>query len=100
MSAHTPGPWHYGQEFKPGRCGLQDVISISVENQVIAHVNCGFNVGEQNARLITAAPALLELAKQYGSECGECAGAGITVDDEDCPDCKFIRDVIAKATAP
>ncbi len=39
---------------------------------------------------------LVELARQYGGECGECAGTGITPDDLDCPECKFIRDVLAK----
>lgn len=51
-----------------------------------------------NARLIAAAPDLLALAQQYASECGECAGVGITPDDQDCSECKLIRDVIAKAT--
>ena len=96
---HTPGPWHYGKEFKPARgFGLQDVISISVQGQVVAHVNCGFNSGEQDARLIAVAPELLQLAEQYASECGECAGTGITPDDSPCEECRFIRAVISKVT--
>lgn len=59
---HTPGPWVNGPEFKPGIYPLQDVISISAVNasEVVAHVNCGFGRGEYNARLIKAAPEMLE----------------------------------------
>lgn len=63
-----------------------------------------------NARLIASAPDLLALAEQYLSECAECSGTGVQVGlnpagdydkafDADCADCKFIRDVIAKAKA-
>lgn len=56
--------------------------------------------------LIAAAPALLALARQYASECGECDGKGTVaerdqhggyIDDKPCPDCADIRAVIAKA---
>jgi hypothetical protein len=59
----TPEPWHCGEEFKPGRNGLQDVISVSAHGEVIAHVNCGFGRGETHAKLIATAPALLQLAQ-------------------------------------
>jgi len=40
---------------------------------------------------------LLALAKQYASECGECGGAGIDIEDEDCSECRFIRELIVRA---
>jgi len=67
-----------------------------------------------NVSLVAAAPDLLALARQYASECCECAGTGrvhvgaeyvdhgefgleeVPVDDR-CPDCIEIRSVIAKA---
>src|SRR5438477_1758262 len=42
---------------------------------------------------------LLELAKVYASECGECAGVGITPDDAPCIECEGVRDLIARAEA-
>lgn len=95
--AHTQGEWTHGHEFEPGKYSLTKVISVASGGAVIAHVNCGFGNGEANASLIATAPALLALAKQYASECGECAGVGIDIEDHDCAECKFIRDVIAKA---
>lgn len=69
MSAlHTPGPWAAGQEFRPARnFGLQNVISIAVSGEVVAHVNCGFGRGEENARLIAAAPELLNALSRLTS---------------------------------
>ena len=32
-----------------------------------------------------------EMLTRYASECGECAGVGITIDDEPCTDCADIR---------
>jgi hypothetical protein len=49
------------------------------------------------------ADALLTLARQYASECGECLGIGRTTNPEDgqgeveCPQCQDIRDAIAAA---
>jgi len=47
------------------------------------------------------ATALLELARQYASECLECSGLGYTLGPKaehvDCPDCEGIRAVIARA---
>lgn len=52
---------------------------------------------EADARLMAVAPKLLQLAEQYASECGECAGTGTTIEDRDCANCRFIRDAIAQA---
>lgn len=88
VSKHTPGPWivnAYGAiESGRGRT-LGRLDGASAEE------------GRANNLLAATAPALLALAEQYASECGECAGTGITVEDEDCVECKFIRDVIADA---
>ena len=61
--------------------------------KTVAYLNIGY---ESWGPLFAAAPQLLALAKQYVSECGECAGVGITVEDEDCAECKPIRDLIKR----
>lgn len=73
-------------------------IAIKCGRRTIAYVQVHAEEGER-AALIAAAPRLLELAEQYASECGECAGTGITPDDENCAECRFIRDAIAQAKA-
>lgn len=93
VSKYTPGPWRLSTT--PGNSPRIYVDQSRESQSELATV-----YSEANARLIAAAPDLLVLAQQYASECGECAGVGITPDDEDCTECKFIRDVIAKATQP
>ena len=60
--AHTPGPWHWsddGEGNKWGRDGLEpDVISGTVEGLV--------SVDDADARLIAAAPFLLETLEYIG----------------------------------
>lgn len=56
-----PGTWTYGQEFEPGRYGLTRVRSIACDGAVIAHVNCAFGDGEEQAKLIVDAPAMMAL---------------------------------------
>ena len=41
--------------------------------------------------------AAIAMLERYASECGECAGVGITIEDEDCKECADIRAVITKA---
>ncbi len=85
MSDHMPGPWTIDDK----RMKVTGPKGLAVcEPYTLA-----------DARLIAAAPDLLSLAKQYASECMECAGVGITVENEGCDECRFIRDVIAKAQA-
>jgi hypothetical protein len=51
-----------------------------------------------DAALIATGPALLELAQRYASECAECTGVGVRIDNSLCEDCRDIREVIAQAT--
>lgn len=94
---HTPGPWRTEDRY-PGNVYCSDVTG-----SIVARCD-GFEYAPRpageivaNVALIAAAPDLLKLAKQYWSECGECAGTGVTPDDQDCSECRFIRDVLAKA---
>lgn len=60
MTDITNGPWYAGNEFMPNKFGhLPSVIAISATGEVVAHVNCGFGRGADNAALISAAPELL-----------------------------------------
>lgn len=110
-AAHTPGPWlarewtrHSPTTVMRERDGVPGRI------QPIADVSsCGFASTDEeiaNALLIAAAPDLLELAKRYASECGECAGTRIVAELDDvgqwaadvpCDDCAFIWETIDRA---
>lgn len=54
--------------------------------------------------LIAAARILLDLARKYASECADCNGTGRVLftpqsaETYECPDCKDIREIIARAT--
>ena len=48
-------------------------------------------------RVAEQAPALLALAKQYASECGDCAGTRVCPDDSPCTECVDIWRTIDKA---
>jgi hypothetical protein len=93
----TPGPW--GSDPSTGV-----VIAASKSGKIYDIVTChsGFEPGEKlaNSLLIASAPELFALAQQYASECAECAGVGVTIDDHDCEQCRDIRDVIHKAVTP
>lgn len=51
-------------------------------------------------RLLAHSGALYDLAQRYASECGECAGVGITPDDEPCEDCADIRAILDAIDRP
>ena len=58
MSAHTPGPWCIAP---PAECGLGDGLYVEgAEDKPIAFASSG---NEADARLIIAAPDLLEVAR-------------------------------------
>lgn len=89
MSKHTRGPWK-AHEYESPR-GYYFVKSETTTEKIAGgqSMDC-----EANAKLIAAAPELLELARQYASECAECGGDGGS-----CPECADIRAVIAKAVS-
>ncbi len=82
------------------RC-TEEAVAVCAPNPYSAAFPDDPAICRENAEFIARAcnvhPYLVELAEQYGKECGECAGTGITPDDEDCDECRFIRDVLAKA---
>jgi hypothetical protein len=79
MSAHTPGPWEYRpHEFddwgtvKSGRfviCQARDRRCITDE-ALASHRKAGTDPWESNARLISAAPELLEALEGVVTRCG------------------------------
>lgn len=100
-------PWHYAA-YEP------DVRAFGVyvadrNGRRVCHFEGSIDQKEEltdQARLIAAAPELLTLAKKLASECAECEGKGRTEAEgyypgatsyNDCPDCRDIHEVIAKA---
>lgn len=69
--------WHMSDRFNTGRFALREVISISSEGAVLAHVNCMFGDGEQKARLIHASPDMLEALRELSTMFGEGLRTGI-----------------------
>ena len=59
MSAHTPGPWH--------TCFYMNTWAVAPDNDPGHMVASMHNapVGEANARLIAAAPRMLEFIREY-----------------------------------
>lgn len=62
MSKHTPGPWEVGDGSDRNLfCGSGDILGKTKRGRaVIARVNPGLKDYEANARLIAAAPEMLE----------------------------------------
>ena len=85
----TPGQWRAEE--------TETRTSIKSGKAVVAYVQIRADQ-DDNAALIACAPELFALAMEYASECGECAGVGVTIDNRDCDACRTIREVIAKAT--
>jgi hypothetical protein len=111
--SHTPGPWEAYRDDRRERyeIGHRRVV---LGTRVVASVQFGFDElrdSEQhaNARLISAAPALLKLAREYASGCITCSGSAEIIRNkssdgdplhdfaEPCPECEHILHVIAKA---
>lgn len=87
---HSRGPWSSRET--DTRTAIRDAAG-----RTVAYVQIGPNQ-DFDASLIAAAPKLLEMALLYASECGECAGVGVKIDNSACDHCSDIRDVIALAT--
>lgn len=89
----TPGPWHTSEEFQPGKYGLRSVISVYTEGMVLAHVNCGWgDIAVDNARLIAAAPELLEALQDLVMLAVQHRGQAVA------DSVRRAREAIAKAT--
>jgi hypothetical protein len=83
---HTPGPWKYTISKNSGRHQISDA---KCGGQVCAIWSRGKDITEANARLIVAAPDMLEaLISVYQ----------IYIDRDICCDNEFIKSVIEKAT--
>jgi hypothetical protein len=111
---HTPGEWKVYNDHPTA----PDIHYVRTD-PVLYHGEVAVIFAHDNARadahLISAAPALLALAKQYASECATCKGTGVVTrqyggdgygdrcaaladaDDQPCQDCEGIREVISKA---
>lgn len=100
MSEHTPGPWAWGNE------DFQGLYGSGKDNEVLKFIPyegmfLGYNRREANARLIVAAPDLLEALKgaldsllYVQSEYGDQVGGWGVRDDR----IRKAREAVAKAT--
>jgi len=99
---HTPGEWKWwtSNSRKRLRSELPDGRSLDVlESYVCSDGVTDLIITDGDMALIKEAPALLALAHQYVSECGECRGSGVSDDTrQDCESCEDARAVIARAT--
>lgn len=99
MSGHTPGPWTARKHTDTAGWTVSSGNSIaSVPPQR------GEGEAEANARLIAAAPELLEIVlavESMARECESCEGSGhqpgCTADDEACHNCGGLGEVIDAA---
>lgn len=109
MSTHTPGPWSIeDRRRRGGALQVQAQHRGEGSSYCVASVN-HWESADENARLIAQSPALLDLAKQYASECAECNGSGERKDGNHggdpraeactvpCDECNDIRAVIDAA---
>lgn len=73
--AHTPGPWQFYADL-PSTDPNWHIVTNASRMRVLAnvHIEPGNAMDLANAHLITAAPDLLELAKQCAGECADCGG--------------------------
>lgn len=98
MTKHTPGPWWVGHHAITGVFAERKAGTISIREAVVASCG-GFSTNtdqgehcaenEANARLIAAAPDLLEAAKMYVGSRGSAQGRVAL---------SLLRAAIAKAT--
>lgn len=93
MSAHTPGPWAVNEKFRKPIVGYD--VGDGGDLLPIVDAVHGYNMKQAraNARLIAAAPDLLEAAQSYIADRAE---AGCTADSAAV---KRLRAAIAKATS-
>ena len=91
MTKHTPGPWiAVGYQVEVERDDVPDICSCDPENIDQEHLNWDEKTVMANARLIAAAPDLLEALREF-LECGVNAGSNEELKQK-------CRAAIAKAT--
>ena len=107
-ASHTPGPWSVETPMEH-ELSIVEASKPTYEWKFIACVPYGGRndgdfsrpVADANARLISAAPDLLALAKKYASECAMCGGTNRdpwnSPTGKPCDVCAPIHAVIAKA---
>lgn len=100
---HTPGPWH----FTANMYGINNkrVYGVEDKNSPFPEgvANCGFGIGsEANARLIAAAPELLQACQEFvehikslGTDTEKCRYLSMALN---CRAGNLIEQAIAKAT--
>jgi hypothetical protein len=84
VSAHTPGPWTI--------CQVGRIIEVCSGNLIVARIPVGSMNSEANARLIPAAPELLEALKGLVHEIETDGG----IDTSDWPILDAAQAAIAK----
>jgi hypothetical protein len=100
MSSHTPGPWNYGKDiYEPDENGedewsgwyyiwpQSEMSRVAPNRDWIAMTAKSFPEQESNARLISAAPELLEALKREHQYHRDALGVACF----DCPVCQLIR---------
>lgn len=95
LFGHSPGPWRVGDHCQVHRSTPHGDLRVVCE--VWSGPCDSIEEAQANERLIAAAPDLLQLARVYATECGECAGTRITPDDRPCEECADIWRVIDRA---
>lgn len=90
MSDYTPGPWtHSGQIGGPGHCFCAQVWDASDKSLAVLATTANPSDANANARLIAAAPDLLEACKAFIAADNQC-GIALAFD--------MAEKAIAKAT--
>ncbi len=100
--SHTPGPWRYERATDGFRAPDKDDFQIVAQNSVCPGTVWGGAFtpeGKANARLIAAAPDLLEALKALATAHQQTIeGEGFDAEHCDCPVLDDARAAIAKAT--
>lgn len=96
MSAHTPGPWIWGDDY-------HGLYGAGPDNEVLSYAsyeNCWLAYGDArvaNACLIAAAPGLLGLLRIARCPQKGCDQNGTLADGSQCQWCDERKNAIAKA---
>jgi ribosomal protein L29 len=92
---HTPGPWFVTRQYV---VGPRDESETQSQGMIVGVADVYGNNRNQDARLIAAAPELLELVEAFVAETVDYATINKLGDPENQHNVKWARKVIAKAT--